>query len=76
MLEWIERIFERKTYKESIILFTGYYDNKTANYMNSILSKNEHFQKCYRLKKECVGMRIKGKALSEKMGEKGLEHKW
>ena len=43
--------------------------------MNSILSKNEHFQKCYRLKKECVGMRIKGKALSEKMGEKGLEHK-
>lgn len=30
-------------------LFTRYSDNTTANYMNSILNKNEYFQNCYRI---------------------------
>lgn len=53
-----EYLKERLTKKT--ILFTGYCDNKTANYMNSILSKNECFQKC-RLKRNIWEKELKEK---------------
>lgn len=52
---------KEKAYKESIILFTRYCDSKTANYVNSILSKNECFQNCYRLKRNLEGQELKEK---------------
>ena len=63
--EYLKERLAKKT-----ILFTGPCDNKTANYTNSILSKNENFQKCCRLKRNVSGKEIKEKHRGKKMGEK------